>query len=372
MLNHLHYFIMLLFLSSSLLNAMELARSKPLLSIKIPIRTYFDLMPDDVLVSLKDLLEENFDEVAAHAWKKHSDPFIMPIDCTIHRRRDYFAQFNSQDTMIVTITRDGKDSIARIWDISRFSSNPYHIILIVVNVEAAAFHPRNNAIITGSPEGLIKIWDVTNSNCLATLKGHRNEIKSIKFDSQGTRMITASRDQTAKIWDYTRGLCIHTLKGHSDAVNDVQFNSDDSIAVTASDDKTAKMWDTRYGDCIATLQEEDEERPWLCVSSAEFNSSNNTILTNSGYAKIWSVLQRTCMMTFTGHEDFIWTARFNSKGTEVITASNDSKVKIWNVNDGSCSTTISGVYTGELHPLDTKIVLLGSIPPKSGMLMVHT
>jgi dynein assembly factor with WDR repeat domains 1 len=47
------------------------------------------------------------------------------------------------------------------------------------------------------------------------LDGHKAEIVSLNFNTDGDKLMTSSFDNTAKIWDVMTGQCIHTLEGHT-------------------------------------------------------------------------------------------------------------------------------------------------------------
>lgn len=50
-----------------------------------------------------------------------------------------------------------------------------------------------------------KIWDVEKGTCLFNLDGHKAEIVSLNFNTEGDQIMTSSFDNTAKIWDVMTG-----------------------------------------------------------------------------------------------------------------------------------------------------------------------
>ena len=45
-------------------------------------------------------------------------------------------------------------------------------------------------------------------------QGHKAEIVSLSFNTDGDKIMTSSFDNTAKIWDVMNGKCLFTLEGH--------------------------------------------------------------------------------------------------------------------------------------------------------------
>ena len=76
----------------------------------------------------------------------------------------------------------------------------------------------------------------------------------MSFSPDGTRIVTGSFDQTAKVWDARTGTLLLDLKGHTDQVTSVRFSPDGTRIVTGSDDKTAKVWDARTGTPLLDLK----------------------------------------------------------------------------------------------------------------------
>ena len=65
------------------------------------------------------------------------------------------------------------------------------------------------------------------------LRGHANDVTSVRYSADGTRVITASRDRDARIWDPRTGTSLVTLTGHFGAVADASLSPDGRWAVTA-------------------------------------------------------------------------------------------------------------------------------------------
>jgi len=70
-------------------------------------------------------------------------------------------------------------------------------------------------VATGSMDNTAKLWDVETGQEIFTLQGHKAEIVSLHFNTDGDKLLTSSFDNTAKIWDVCTGQCLFTLEGHS-------------------------------------------------------------------------------------------------------------------------------------------------------------
>jgi len=66
----------------------------------------------------------------------------------------------------------------------------------------------------------------------------------VSFNSNDL-LASGSYDRTVKIWDVTTGECIKTLTGHSDLVRSVTFSSK-GLLESGLDDSTVKIWNAIY------------------------------------------------------------------------------------------------------------------------------
>ena len=78
---------------------------------------------------------------------------------------------------------------------------------------------------------------------------------------------TASKDNTIIIWDATLGQNKHVLKGHYDEVFTVKFNLQDDKVISSSKDNSVRIWDVATGECLRIIKGQWSESD---VNYAEF------------------------------------------------------------------------------------------------------
>jgi WD40 repeat protein len=196
-------------------------------------------------------------------------------------------------------------------------------------------------IVAGVAEDL-KVWELGQSQCLDTLRGHSDVINCCcafgKTRADGTIthfVLSGSEDSSLKVWDLSSGTifgdkCVHTLTGHTLPVRCCALFSESSsctgakantLAVSGSDDGTIRVWEIRIVDDYTGADGASNSRPQcecMCV----------------------------CLCTLTGHSGHtircatVYDA--GAAGHYAISGGADAKLNVWALATAECVLTLSG------------------------------
>ena len=179
--------------------------------------------------------------------------------------------------------------------------------------------------------------------------GHIDYVSSAHFSSDGKLVVTGAADKTAKIWEANSGRLLHSLEGHTRDLTTTQFSPDAKFIVTASKDETGKIWETRTGLLLHTLDAHS-------VQSARY-SNNGKLIVTTGYHGanirryfndvgiiVWDASSGKELKSLVGHSiyEIINSARFSADDKYIVTASDDSTARVWNVSTGKLLHTLEG------------------------------
>ena len=64
----------------------------------------------------------------------------------------------------------------------------------------------------------IRIWNISTLNINITLIGHTDDVHCIKFVRKEQLILTGGADKSVRLWDMTDGQCLRTLTGHEGIV----------------------------------------------------------------------------------------------------------------------------------------------------------
>lgn len=93
------------------------------------------------------------------------------------------------------------DRDVRLWEVP--SRKAIGSLPAPEHVQAMAFTPDGRYIATGSRNGTIRIWNVSNSSAVAVLAAHRGGIWSLAFSPDGRQLVSAGEDRVGKVWELT-------------------------------------------------------------------------------------------------------------------------------------------------------------------------
>lgn len=89
-----------------------------------------------------------------------------------------------------------------------------------------------------------------------TWQGHTKGVSTIRwFPKTAHLLLSSGMDNQVKLWNvYGERHLIRTYGGHRQSVKDVCFNNDGSRFLSSSYDRYTKLWDTETGECLSRFQ----------------------------------------------------------------------------------------------------------------------
>ncbi|MBN8656007.1 MAG: hypothetical protein J0M11_09745 [Anaerolineae bacterium] len=241
------------------------------------------------------------------------------------------AAFNSNCILIYDIEK--KEVVSRI---ETTLAKEFNIVTI-------ALSPSGKLVAASSDNKFdysVKVWDVDSGNLVCTLKGHENRVQAITFAYEEKWIVSVSNDRTVRIWDIDSRLCIATLHGHSDKVNTVIVAKDSKIAFSGSRDKTIKMWN------LETIKS-DEANNREYSSAAEYEKHSNPIndlaiennknlvlsASQDSTIKIWEIKTGNCLNTLLGHSKAVNSLALSFDGNRLLSGDGNGTIIYWDLKN---------------------------------------
>lgn len=233
------------------------------------------------------------------------------------------------------IVSGSRDSTVRIWNRSGNESKDFDSSIINHKSEkfinSLAIYKNSELsngplIASAGNDNIITLTDI-NSNFLDAdkteyyLVDHRANVCSL--DVLNDLIISGSWDSTAKVWNGKDGV-LFDLKGHENSVWSAKFLSPNEF-ITCGADRTIRKWkgDKEVKKIIA---HDDVIRDLLLLPNGDFASCSN-----DSSIKIWDINTLECKATLLGHQSFIYSLALLSNG-DIVSCGEDRSVRIWRHN----------------------------------------
>ena len=227
-----------------------------------------------------------------------------------------------------------------------------------------------------SRDGTLIMWRVEDGKRIH-FRGHKGEIcKSVTccaFNpgatqlngtvdiARGSMMVSASWDKT--LLDVETGNVLGELVGHSHYVYCCHFSYDGYLVLSCSHDGTAKLWDVLEATCLKTfngISEDEDDLPghdkmvcWCCWRPAQPKLDQQFLTCSADRTlRLWSVKSGKVLLIFEGHEAPVQSCGMTADGKLAISVSWDRTIRIWEANTAQCVASVpqgAGISTGSVR-----------------------
>jgi F-box and WD-40 domain protein 1/11 len=195
-------------------------------------------------------------------------------------------------------------------------------------------------LVSGSRDRTVRIWNLNTQRLVRPpLRAHNGSVLCLQFDADPEEdlIVSGSSDATVVLWKFSTGQIIQRLrKAHRESVLNVRF--DKRVLITCSKDKTIKIFNRRpIYDGDRDLGSSGGVRPVpLILNNWGFNPSPTAgKMLKPAYSMIG------CLE---GHQAAVNAVQIH--GDEVVSASGDRTVKLWNWREQTCTRTLVGHTKG--------------------------
>jgi hypothetical protein len=212
-------------------------------------------------------------------------------------------------------------------------------------ITALAFSPDNKFLAAGS-YGQVLIWDLTKAEPARVLTNVLGAVNDVRFSPRGDILAVAGGQPSAKgdlkLYQTADWKLLATLRGHDDVVFSIAFSPDGKRLASASFDQSVRLWnvqaDRREGEAPA----------------------------EPGHKRLGGSLAlptHSPLKVYHHHSDFVYAVAFSPDGKQLVSASKDRTVALFDVETGKTVFTYSGmeqdVMAVAFHPDGKSIISSG-------------
>jgi WD40 repeat protein len=184
--------------------------------------------------------------------------------------------------------------------------------------------------------GDIILWNAKNGEEIATRHEKTGDCcfdRTLAISRDGRVIATGTQDGRIRLWDVSQLLLRATINAHSGAVNDLAFTRDGAALVSAGDDGTLALWDI-------TMQHSPGRYIKLSrstrIGAAAFSPDSRTLAASvDGSVRLWNpVTLRPVGQPLSSKEGAAMSLAFSPDGRVLAAGCSDDTVLLWDWRKG--------------------------------------
>ena len=200
----------------------------------------------------------------------------------------------------------------------------------------------NGDIVTGSSDGLVKIWNLNDGTCKKVLSGICNRVKCFKVLPNDTIAVCSDTKRNdsyfnystkeiefmcsqIRIYDSVTGSCDKIIHSPS-SICSIEFVEND-ILVTGHDNGSIYFCNKNSGEYLSKMENTHDSMVCCLIKL-----NNNYLVSSSDYTiKVWNLDQNKCTRTFNENiSSILYLAKLND--TQFLSCSQYGSIKLWDIN----------------------------------------
>lgn len=261
------------------------------------------------------------------------------------------------------INREAEDVLHRMMDDATAETNK-ELVGHCGPVYAVSFSPDKSLLLSGSEDGVVRLWSLQTWTCLVCYKGHILPVWDVQFSPMGYYFASCGHDRTARLWTTELAQPLRIFQGHFSDVDCIAFHPNSNYIGTGSSDRSLRLWDCVTGTCVRFMT--GHKFAVLCLA---FSPDGRFLASGSSDMRvlIWDIAFGHLLAELTHHSSIITGLAFSREGTILTSSAIDSTIALWDfgklMNESSLEE-VNVTHNPDVRR-DSENLLLGNYRTKS-------
>ncbi len=229
----------------------------------------------------------------------------------------------------LTLASAGDDRKVRIWDVAsakQLRALPEHSVAIF-NV---AFSPDGKTVAAAGFEKQIRIYDAATGAVKRSISGPSSDMRALAFSDDGKLLATGGRNGKLQVLNVADG-SEKKLDAHQQRIRRLAFSPNDGQLASVGEDQQVRIWN---------LQQPGTPLTFACdgakIMSLAFCGPNKLATGGSdNIVHLWDVTGKSEDCRLIGHTGTVAALASNAEGTELVSGSFDTSIRIWKLQRDS-------------------------------------
>lgn len=224
-----------------------------------------------------------------------------------------------------------------IENIGELAKQPAEVTSVAVSLDG-------KWIATGLSDGNVTVWESAPGKLLRSLTGHSGAVKGVAFSSEG-KLISGGADGTIRVWDIHTGKSTAKWEVTGGAITCVAAYPFGPYVLAGCSDRTLRLCDPNRAKDLRRF--EGLSAPATCVT---FSPDARSFLSGSqdGRVQLWAITQSASVAKLAADQTAAMRGvALTSDGTVGISATDDGKLLVWDLQKRSLKESFAGPFGEE-------------------------
>ncbi len=197
-------------------------------------------------------------------------------------------------------------------------------------VSVTLFSPDGSMILTGSADGVARVWNVRRPATMIASHQHGVDVMSGTFGPDGRVVATGDSEGVVFVWTVDGSTPPVSLKGPARPVRAVQFSPSDGRLLVAYDGGDSILWNLDDPSKRMAVLDRGIFRARFSPSS---NNGSVIVLGSEDGTSIARSEDLDNLKALTGHQGAVSSVGFSEDGAWLVTGSVDGTARVWSLLD---------------------------------------
>lgn len=209
-------------------------------------------------------------------------------------------------------------------------------------------------IVSGSFDEAVFLWDVRSARVMRALPAHSDPVAGCDFIRDGSLIASCAGDGLIRIWDTVNGQCLKTMVDEDRrAVTCVRFSPNGKFVLAWTLDSSIRLWEYVTGKRMKTYQGHENSRYSLQGTFGSYaGGTESFVVSGSEDGSIfgWDITSKAEMMRLSGHKGPVMgvdTLTMDDGRGLMVSGGLDKTIRIWEeVSSSDGDVTNGGEVNG--------------------------
>lgn len=294
----------------------------------------------------------SYSDYTVALWNIRHGAFISLLNG--HHKPVWSLAIRPNGEQAVSGSADGK---IMFWDLTE--NRPLREIQVAELPYALDYSPDGQYIAVGLQDGRVELLDSETGEEIITLRNHLAAIYDVAFSPDGSLLASASQDGTIMLWDSVSRDLVKVFVGHQNPVRSIAFSPDGTLLVSSS--QNVMLWDVQTGQNLAIFDAQSN-----IIYAVAFHPDGQQIVSAAGDGSLilWDIPTGEILYRMLGHTGAVRDVVFSPDGRYIASVSADSTVRVWDTTEGQLLRQYNfhrnGLRRVAIHPSGNYILTGGN------------